>query len=86
MSVDGQTVGTNDEFSQQAADLAQTGTDAEVSDSDEWLPLGVFAMVRNESQHPQLIMQLAINKQGILRGNYADQLTDHALPIHGRGG
>ena len=27
------------------------------------MPLGVFALVRNEHQHPQLIMQLAINKQ-----------------------
>ena len=83
VSVDGQNVGTNEEFSQQAADLASTGADAETSDADKWLPLGVFAMVRNEKQHPQLIMQLAINKQGILRGNYTDELTDHTLPIHG---
>ena len=81
--VDGQNVGTTAEFSQQAADLAATGTDSQVSDTDEWLPLGVFAMVRNEQQHPQLILQLAINKAGILRGNYTDELTDHTLPIHG---
>lgn len=83
VNVDGQSVGTNEEFSQQAADLASTGTEAETSDTDDWLPLGVFAMVRNEYQHPQLIMQLAINKQGILRGNYTDEITDHTLPIHG---
>jgi hypothetical protein len=40
-------------------------------------------MVRNENQHPQLIVQLAINQQGILRGNYTDEVTDHTLPIHG---
>jgi hypothetical protein len=81
--VDGQSVGTTDEFSQQAADLAETGTDAETSDTEPWLPVGVFAMVRNEQQHPQLIVQLAISKQGILRGNYTDEITDHTLPIHG---
>jgi hypothetical protein len=81
--VDGQNVGTTDEFSQQAADLAETGAAATPSDTDEWLPIGVFAMVRNENQHPQLILQLAINKQGILRGNYTDELTDHTLPIQG---
>ena len=81
--VDGQNVGTTDEFSQQAADLAQTGTEAETSATEEWLPVGVFAMVRNEQQHPQLIVQLAINKQGILRGNYTDEITDSTLPIHG---
>jgi hypothetical protein len=83
VSVDGQNVGTTAEFSQQAADLAATGSEAQASDTDEWLPVGVFAMVRNEQQHPQLIMQLAINKQGILRGNYTDELTDHTLPIQG---
>ncbi|MEX0679485.1 MAG: hypothetical protein WD063_20590 [Pirellulales bacterium] len=83
MSVDGQNVGTAEEFSQQAADLALAGTDAEASATEQWLPLGVFAMVRNEHQHPQLIMQLAIDRQGILRGNYTDEITDHTLPIHG---
>ena len=40
-------------------------------------------MVRNEKQHPQLILQLAINKDGIIRGNYTDEVTDHTLPVHG---
>jgi hypothetical protein len=43
----------------------------------------VFALVRNEEQHPQLILQLAINQQGNLRGNYTDETTDHTLPIQG---
>ncbi len=83
VSVDGQNVGTVEAFSQQAADLADSGAEATTADSDEWLPLGVFAMVRNEQQHPQLIVQLAINKQGILRGNYTDEVTEHTLPIQG---
>ena len=81
--VDNQSVGTAEEFSQQATDLAQTGVAAETADDEEWLPLGIFAMVRNEQQHPQLILQLAVNKQGILRGNYTDELTEHTQPIHG---
>ena len=40
-------------------------------------------MVRNEQQHPQFIVQLAINKQGVLRGNYIDELTESTLPIRG---
>ncbi len=47
------------------------------------MPLGVFAMVRNENQHPQLILQLAVNEQGILRGNYTDEVTENTSPIHG---
>ena len=62
--MNGQDVGTAEQFSQQAADLAQVGVDSEPTDLN-WFPLGVFAMVRNEQQHPHLIMQLAINRQGM---------------------
>lgn len=81
--VDGQNVGTTEEFSQQAADLAMLGQNSKIADSDKWLPLGVFALVRNEDQQPQTTIQLAINQQGILRGNYTDIVSDHALPIEG---
>jgi hypothetical protein len=81
--VDGRNVGTGEEFSQQAADLALFGQNAKIADTDEWLPLGVFALVRNVDQQPQTTVQLAINQQGILRGNYTDLVSDHALPIEG---
>jgi len=78
-----QNLGTPQQFSQQAADLASAGAAAQPDDGDEWMPLGVFAMVRNEQQHPQLILQMAVNKQGILRGNYTDEVSDTTLPIAG---
>lgn len=81
--VNGQNVGTNEQYSQQAADLAASGASAATGDSDQWLPLGVFGMVKDETQHAHLIVQLAVNQQGILRGNYTDELTDHTLPIQG---
>ncbi len=81
--VDGQSVGTAEDFSQQASDLAETGAAATVSDDDKWMPLGVFAMVRNENQHPQMILQMAVNQQGVLRGNFTDEVTDHTMPIQG---
>jgi len=81
--VDGRNVGTGEEFSQQAADLALFGQNAKTSATDEWLPLGVFALVRNVDQQPQTTVQLAINQQGILRGNYTDLVSDHALPLEG---
>src|SRR5207342_3378925 len=61
----------------------ETGAAATLSDKDQWLPVGVFAMVRNENQHPQLILQFAINKQGILRGNYTDEVSGQTSPILG---
>lgn len=81
--VNGQPAGTAEEFSQEADELAEQGSAANASPNDKWLPLGVFALVRNEHQHPQLIMQLAVNQQGIVRGNYTDEVTDSTLPVHG---
>jgi hypothetical protein len=80
--MNGQDVGTAEQFSKQAADLADVGAANEPTDLN-WLPLGVFAMVRNEQQHPHLIMQLAINRQGMLRGNYTDEVTESTQPIRG---
>jgi hypothetical protein len=83
VAVNGQPAGTAEQFSQQADDLAQTGADAQPTDADKWMPLGVFALVRDETQHPHLIMQLAVNQQGIMRGNYTDEVTDITQPIQG---
>ena len=83
VALGGQNLGTAAQFSQQAATLAANGAAAEVSNNDEWMPLGIYGMVRNEQQHPQLILQLAMNKQGILRGNYTDELSEHTQPVHG---
>jgi len=81
--MDGNSLGTAEQFSQQAADLAQSGSAADPAADSDWLPLGVFAMVRNEQQHPQLILQMAVNKQGMLRGNFTDEVSEHTQPIHG---
>ena len=81
--VDGKNVGSTSDFSLQAAKIAQAGAAADASKTDQWQPLGVYAMVRDERQHPQLIVQLAISQKGILRGNYVDELTESTLPIRG---
>ncbi len=83
VQINNQPAGTAEEFSQQAAVLANTGYNAKPPATDTWLPIGVFAMVRNEQQHPQLFLQMAVNKQGTIRGNYTDETTDHTRPIHG---
>ena len=81
--LNGQNIGTAEEFSQQAAEFAKSGAEAQVSAEDKWVPLGVFAMVRNEQQHPQMILQLAMNQRGNLRGNYTDETTDKTMQIQG---
>jgi hypothetical protein len=79
--MDGEDVGTTQQYYQQAASIAAT---AVVPAADQqWLPLGVFAMTRDDQSQSNLIIQLAVNKQGILRGNYTDTANDKTLPIQG---
>ena len=48
------------------------------------MPLGVFAVLTTEGQsQTDKALQLAINKDGIIRGNFQDFLTEKVTPITG---
>jgi hypothetical protein len=82
--VNGQDAGTAQQYYSQAATLATTGTDAQVSDTGaDWLPLGVFALTKTDQSKSDVTIQLAVNKQGILRGNYTDNVTNQTQAVHG---
>ena len=80
--VDGQDVGSARQYYQQAADLAKVGEEA-VSDDDQWLPLGVFAITNDRHTDADLVLQLAVNKAGVIRGNFVASQTDQTLPVQG---
>jgi hypothetical protein len=46
-------------------------------------PLGVFGLVQGEEQVAEYIFQLAINREGVVRGNYYDALADNNLKVYG---
>ena len=81
--VNGDNVGTTADYSQQATDIAQTGKTADAAPDGNWTPLGVFAMVRGEEQTSDNVFQLAVNNDGILRGNYYNALTDTTETVYG---
>lgn len=81
--INGEAAYTADQWTQRATELADTGRDAKVTKDEEWLSLGVFAMVQGEEQTSNYIFQLAVNKQGIIRGNYYDAVTDSTSPVFG---
>jgi hypothetical protein len=80
---DGEPGITTEQFTQRATQLSDAGRAATPAESEEWQPLGVFALVRGEEQTSDKIFQLAINKEGVIRGNYYDALADNTLPIYG---
>ena len=78
--VQDENAGTTQEYYDQAADLATTGTKAQPDDSEKWLPLGVFAVSDGQTKTNQ-VLQLAVNKESVIRGNYT--VGDKTDPIHG---
>jgi hypothetical protein len=83
VTIAGEPVASPEDYAQQAIVLADAGRDAKVTKEEEWLPLGVFAMVQGEEKTSNHISQLAIDKQGVIRGNYYDAVTDSTALVFG---
>src|SRR6185437_11601246 len=78
---DGEPVATADEYYDQAAGIADNG---QTPQNEDWLPLGVFAVIASEDQtQTDKVVQLALNKEGVIRGNYHVLLADKATPVSG---
>jgi hypothetical protein len=81
--VNGDSVGTQEQYAQQAIGIADAGKQAGASKEEEWLSLGVFAMVQGERTDSNDLFQLAVNKAGTIRGNFYNVLSDTTLPVNG---
>jgi hypothetical protein len=81
--VNGEQTVTAPQYAQQAIDFADAGREAEPAGEDEWQPLGVFGLVQGDERLSQNIFQLAVNKKGVVRGNYYDAVADNNLPVYG---
>jgi hypothetical protein len=79
----GESVATAEEYTKEASNIAAVGQEAMPPEKEEWQSLGVFALVQDEEKEANNIFQIAINKDGVLRGNYHNGLTDTTLPIYG---
>jgi hypothetical protein len=87
--VDDQPIASAEEYYGQATEIADTGA-AAVADTasepanDDWMPLGVFAVVADENQtQTDKVLQLAINRDGVIRGNFQDVMTEQVTPVVG---
>lgn len=81
--MDGNPVESAASYVQQATDFAAAGAAAKVESKDDFEPLGVFAMVQEGEEKSTNIFQLAVNKDGVIRGNYYNALTDTTEPVVG---
>jgi hypothetical protein len=81
--INGETVATQGQYAQQATIIAELGKRAGTAEDEEWLSLGVFAMVQGGQADANVLFQLAVNKSGVLRGNYYNALGDTTMPVYG---
>lgn len=81
--VGGQNAGTAQQYAQQATAIADAGQTANAPADQEWKAIGVFALVSGDEKTSNNIFQLAINKDGIIRGNYYDGVMDTNTQVYG---
>jgi hypothetical protein len=78
---DDQPAASAETYYDQAVELA--GSFADDSRNEEWFPLGAFAVVNEGQAKPDKILQIAVNKQGAVRGNLFDRWTDKVVAVSG---
>ena len=81
--LNGQQVASATDYAAQADQLVNACRQAKIAENDEWQPLGVFGLIQENEKTAQRIFQLAVNKDGIVRGNYYDAVADNTLPVVG---
>lgn len=81
--INGDSVGSQEQYAHQASQIAEAGKNAKVSKDDTWLSLGVFSILDADDTDTKYVVQLAINKLGVLRGNLVNTDTSETSPIYG---
>jgi hypothetical protein len=81
--MNGKPVASAEEYYQQASTLASTAPPAQAKET-EWLPLGVFAISRDQATDSNVLLQLAVDKTGVIAGTYYNTSTDIGRPVRGQ--
>ncbi len=69
---------------EQIAQSHQNENGGQSAQNEDWLPLGVYAVIAEPTQtQTDKTMQLAVNKDGVIRGNLYDALSDKVTPLIG---
>lgn len=86
-----QPVATTDQYYQQAQTLAMSTPSAVIKNGipntglpASWKPLGVYSLTPPGQTDTSTLFQIAVNKEGAIRGNYYNTLTSEVKPIKGK--
>lgn len=81
--VAGQAAGTSEQYAQQALAQVAAAPPVEQVQQEEWLPLGVFVLTREDVDDSQTMLELAVSKKGVLAGTYYNEATGASRPLKG---
>jgi hypothetical protein len=80
----GQPTATVTQYYEQASNLADSASSVPVQQTDtQWMPLGVFGLAQGDQTDSSMVIQLAVNKAGLIGGNYYNEIADTTLPVQG---
>ncbi len=78
---DGQPAGEIVDFREPATKIADSTKGG--AKPDEWLPLGVYALIPSGQNDTNMVLQLSLSKQGDIQGSYFNPLTDASQQVSG---
>ena len=81
--VGGNQVATAQQYYNQASDIATAAPDPTSTSEEDWLPLGVFALSQGNAADSNTVLQLSVNKEGVISGTYYNSATDTGRPVKG---
>jgi hypothetical protein len=79
--VDGKPAGSTKTYTEKAVALANTvaqtppPTPAKKEASDDWLPMGVWALTQEQKGDAVMFLQISVSKEGVISGAYKNTLT-----------
>lgn len=81
--VNGDAVATQEQYADQATQIAAAGQSAAPPNADEVTPLGVFGMVQGDEKTATQFVQLSLDKKGVISGEYYNATTDQTEKLAG---
>ncbi len=70
------------EYYDQAVQIVSNAPEVQ-DEAAQWMPLGVFALTQDATKASNMVLQLAVNKDGAIQGTYYNTENDTTKPIKG---
>lgn len=78
----GSRIASAGQYYDQAARIVSNAPEVN-DDAADWMPLGVFALSQGAADTSNVVLQLAVNKEGTIQGTYYNNDNDVTKPIKG---